>query len=146
MKKKPSSKALKCAESFRPLLTDLRWAVHNPNVIGAEPGQVMTSKSQGWEFGCKVEDLGICMRRKIFVKAEQPFSEIPEAEKAPIMNVVFDEMLDAGQPAQSIEAIAPDCVMIVQDFVPILLQKRDTAKGHIKINEGALMETGRLIH
>jgi len=106
----------------------------------------MTSKSQGWEFGCKVEDLGICMRRKIFVKAEQPFSEIPEAEKAPIMNVVFDEMLDAGQPAQSIEAIAPDCVMIVQDFVPILLQKRDTAKGHIKINEGALMETGRLIH
>lgn len=144
--KKPSNKALKFAESFRPLLIDIRWAAHNPNVIGAEPGAVMTSKRDGWEFGCKIEDLGICMRRKIFVKAEQPFSEIPEADKDPIMNVVMDVMLDEGTPATSVEAIDPDCVMIVQNFVPILLQKTDTAKTHIKIGDGALLETGRVIN
>ena len=145
-KAKELRKTIKYAEEFRPLLTDLRWASHNPNVIGAEPGQVMTSKKQGWEFGCKVEDLGVCMRRKVFIKAEQPFSEIPREQKDPIINVVMDEMLDRGTPATSVEAIAPDCVMIVQDFVPILLQKTDTARGHIKINDGALLDTGRVFH
>lgn len=144
--KKPSNKALKYAEKIRDLLTDLRWAAHNPNVTGAEPGAVMTAKMDGWEFGCKVEDHGVFWLRKIFVKAEQPFSEIPENEKDPVMNVVMDEMLDSGQPATSVEAIAPDCVMIIQDFVPILLEKRETAKGHIKINDNPLLETGRIIH
>ena len=144
--KKPSNKALQFAESFRPLLKDVRFAADNPNVTGAVPGSVMMAKQDGWQFGCKVEDHDLFMRRKVFVKAEQPFSTIPESEKDPIMNVVMDEMLDPGTPATSIEAIAPDCVMIVQDFVPLLLQKTDTAKTHIKIRDGALMEMGRMIH
>lgn len=139
-------RAMKYAESLRPLLTDLRWAAHNPNVIGAEPGAVMTSKSGGWEFGCKVEDHDLFMRRKIFVKAEQPMATIPEREKDPVMAVVFDVMLDQGAPATSIEAIAHDCVMIVQDFVPILLQKTNTARGHIKIRDGVMAEVGRVVH
>jgi len=145
-KAKELRKAIKHAEEFRPLLTDLRWAAHNPNAIGAEPGRVMTSQFRGWEFGCKVEDLGTCMRRKVFVKAEQPFREIPREQKDPVMHVVMDEMLDQGTPGTSVEAIAPDLVMIVQDFVPILLQKKQTAKTHIKIDDGALLETGRIFH
>lgn len=142
MSKKPNNKALKFAESLRPLLTDLRWAAHNPNVIGATPGQVMTSKREGWEFGCKVEDHDVFMRRKVFVKAEQPWATIPEADKDPIMNTVFDVMLDQGTPATSIEIIAPDSVMVVQDFVPILLQKTNTARGHIRINDSLLVGAG----
>ena len=145
-KAKELRRAIKYAEKLRPLLTDLRWAAHNPNVIRAAPGQVMTSKAQGWEFSCKVEDLGICMRRKVFIKAEQPFSEIPREQKDPVISVVMDEMLDRGTPATSIEVIAPDCVMIVQDFVPILLQKTGTAKTHIKISDGALLDTGRVFY
>jgi len=142
----PSNKALKYAESLRPLLSDLRWAAHNPNVIGAAPGQVMTSKKDGWEFGCKIEDLGITMRRKVFIKAEQPLAEIPEKDKDPVINVVMDVMLDRGQPATAIEVISSDCIMIVQDFVPILMEKSDTAKTHIKINDNPLVETGKIIH
>jgi hypothetical protein len=137
----PNRKHLEYAESLRPLLTDLRWAAHNPNVIGAVPGAVMTSKREGWEFGCKVEDHGEFMRRKIFVKClGQPLATIPEAEKDPIMAVVFDTMLDESTPATSIEILAPDCVMIVQDFVPILLQKTDRARGHIKFDDGILRD------
>ena len=137
----------KFAENFRPLLQDLRWAAHNPNVIGATPGQVVSSKMDGWEFGCKVEQVDeMTFLRKVFLKAEQPFNTIPGKDKDPIMNVVMDEMLDRGQPATSVEAIAPDCVMITQLFVPVLLQRTETAKGHIKISDGALNETGRILH
>jgi hypothetical protein len=143
----PNRKALEYAESLRPLLQDLRWAAHNPNVLGAVPGAVLTSKREGWEFGCKVEDHGEFMRRKIFVKClEAPFSSIPEHQKDPIMAVVFDTMLDESTPATSIEVIAPDCVMIVQDFVPILLERKDTARGHIRIHDGVMADVGRSMH
>jgi hypothetical protein len=136
----PSNKKTKYAEQFRPLLTDLRWAAHNPNALGQEPGTLLTAKLEGWEFGCKVEDHGVFMQRKIFVKAEQPYSQIPEADKDPVMNVVMDVMLDTGTPGTEIEAIAPDCVLITQDFVPFLLEKKQTAKTHIKVDDSALLE------
>jgi hypothetical protein len=139
-------KKLRYIDSLRPLLQDLRWAAHNPNVIGATPGQVMTSKADGWEFGCKVEDHDLFMRRKVHIKAEQPLHTIPAREKDPVVNTVMDEMLDQGTPATSIEVIAKDCIMIVQDFVPILLQKTGTARGHIKINDQVLGEAGRIIY
>ena len=144
--KKPNNKALKYAESLRPMLKDLYWSANNPNVCGAAPGMVMQAKRDGWEFGCKVEDYGLFMRRKVFVKAEQPLRSIPEREKDPVMLVVMDEMLEQGTPATSIETIAPDCVMIVQDFIPILLHKTPTARGHIKINDSALLDAGRIVN
>lgn len=144
---KPNNrKPPKYIDALRPLLQDLRWAAHNPNVIGAVPGAVMTSKWSGWEFGCKVEEHDGTFLRKIFVKAEQPFNTIPAREKDPVMNTVFDEMLDQGTPATSIEPIAPDCVMVTQIFVPILLQKTSTSRGHIKINDGVMGEAGRIVH
>lgn len=146
VRKFDKTKKLTFADKFRPLLADLRWAAHNPNVTGAAPGSVLTSKSEGWEFGCKIEDHGVFCRRKVFVKAEQAFETIPEKEKDPVINVVMDVMLDSGTPATSIEAIAPDCIMIVQDFVPILLERTETAKGHIKIDDSPLLETGRILH
>jgi hypothetical protein len=146
MGKKPNNKALKYADSLRPMLKDLYWSANNPNVCGAVPGAVMMAKRDGWEFGCKVEDHNLFMRRKVFVKAEQSWTTIPDAQKDPIMSVVMDEMLDPGTPATSIEILANDCVMIVQDFVPILLQKTPTARGHIKINDGVMGEAGRIIH
>ena len=139
--KKPSNKKLKYAEQFRPLLEDLRWSAHNPNALGQDPGVTVTSKLEGWEFGCKVEDHDKFMRRKIFVKAEQPFCDIPRTDKDPVINVVMDVMLDQGSPNTEIHAIAPDCILISQDFVPFLLEKKDTAKTHIKIDDSPLLET-----
>jgi len=142
---KPNKKAFKYADSLRPMLQDLYWSANNPNVCGATPGMVMTAKRDGWEFGCKVEDHNLFMRRKVFVKAEQPFRSIPEREKDPVMAVVMDEMLEQGTPATSIEILGPNSVMIVQDFVPILRQKTATARGHIRINDSALLEAGRMV-
>jgi hypothetical protein len=141
-----NNKALKYAESLRPMLSDLRWAAHNPNVCGAVPGSVMVAKRDGWEFGCKVEDHQVFFRRKVFVKAEQPMCSIPEHEKDPVIAVVFDEMLDKGTPATDITVISPYCVMVVQDFVPVLLQKTPTARGHIKVDDSVLSEAGRIVH
>lgn len=140
-------KVIKLAEKFRPLLADLYWAANNPNKIGAAPGQVMVSKQDGWEFGCKVEEIGLdTFRRKVFVRPEQPFSTIPKPEKDRVMAVVFDVMLDKGTPPDAIEVIAPNCVMVSQMFIPILLKKTDTARGHIKVSDGALEETGKMVH
>lgn len=139
---KDNAKKLTFAEQFRPLLQDLRWAAHNPNVIKAEPGAVMSSKMEGWEFGCKVEDMGTFCQRKVFVIPPQPWDTIPEADKDPVMNVVFDEMLETGTPATSIEHLDNNCLMIVQHFIPLLLEKTDRAKGHIKINDNLLTHTG----
>ena len=71
---------------------------------------------------------------------------VPEADKDPIMNVVFDTMLDEGTPATSIEVIAEDCVMITQDFVPMLLSKTETARSHIRFRDGAMADIGRMVH
>ena len=135
------------AEQFRPLLVDLRWAAHNPNVTGAEPGATMTAKWEGWEFGCRVEDKGQFFRRHIFVaNTEQPLHEIPDSEKDPIMAVVMDVMIDDGVLPNLVAAINPFCIKIEQDFVPILLTKKETAKTHISIGDGAMRDVGKEIH
>lgn len=143
-------KKLKLAEKFRPLLTDLYWAANNPNKVGAAPGQVMVTKMDGWEFGCKVEEIGLdTFRRKVFVRASQPFSEIPDKEKDPIMSVVFDVMFDKSCPVlfiDDVKYINPSLLVFSQMFIPILLQKTDTAIGHIKINDKALDDAGKVVH
>jgi hypothetical protein len=142
-----SNKNLKLAEKFRPLLTDLYWAANNPNKVGAAPGQVMVTKMDGWEFGCKVEEVALdTFRRKVFVRPEQPFITIPRKEKDPILAIVFDVMFDKSAPADEVSMIAPNCLMMSQMFIPALLQKTDTAIGHIKINDKALDETGKVVH
>lgn len=135
------------AEKFRPLLTDLYWSANNPNKIGAAPGQVMVTKMDGWEFGCKVEELGADLfRRKVFIRPDQPFNTIPKAERDSVMALVFDVMLDKSAPADELEVLAPNCILISQMFLPVLLQKTETAKGHITINDNALAESGKVIH
>lgn len=141
------NKRLVLAEKFRPLLTDLYWAANNPNKVGAAPGQVMVTKQDGWEFGCKVEELGMDLfRRKVFVRPEQPFVTIPKKQKDSVMGIVFDTMFDKSVPCDEIEVIAPNCVMISQMFAPVLMQKVETAKTHIKIDDKPLDETGKVVH
>jgi hypothetical protein len=107
----------------------------------------MVTKMDGWEFGCKVEEIGLdTFRRKVFIRPDQPFNTIPKRERDSIMSVVFDVMLDKSAPADELQVLAPNCLMICQMFLPILLKKTDTSIGHIKINDNALDETGKVIH
>lgn len=150
--KSKGGKAIKADKKLIPVLQDLRWMVENINKLpditkrggkfsGIDPNMVYTTKVDGWEFGYKLEDHGLHMTRKIFIKnLEAKFSEIPDKEKDPVMIAVFDTMLDRGMPGTEIVPIAEDCIMITQDFVPLVLTKSDSAKGHIKIDDNALRE------
>ena len=97
---------------------------------------VYTQNFDGWEVGYKIEDHGLHLKRKIFVKCEQPLKEIPDDQKNPVIAAVFEVFLEKGQSLPQIEQISEFCVMIQQDVIPLLMVERNPK----------LVSKGPLIH
>lgn len=87
------------------------------------PSSIQTLTWCGWVFGYKIEDhSGIFMRKTIYIKADgYKIDEIPEEQREPIMLAVYEVLLEQGSDMPKIEQIAPDALMIEQDFIPCLL-------------------------
>lgn len=104
---------------------------HLSNIYKLEPGQMMTTKIDGVEYGYKVEDhtggmLAIqpFYLRKIFIKFHgYKVDEIPKKQLQPFLVSVFESMLDRGEGPPNVNKIAPDCILITQRFMPDLLTK-----------------------
>jgi hypothetical protein len=145
--KTPKNRAKHPDKTLIPRLMDLRSWVDNINRApdlamrggafkGLDQTQVFTTSCSGWEFGYRIIDLGATMRRRVFIKnTEQNIEEIPNEEIEPIMVAVFEVFLDKGVPANRFEPISADAFVLEQDFIPLLLTKRDAAG--ITINDEA---------
>jgi len=91
-----------------------------------DPDTVYTKKVDGWEFGYRLIDLGNGFyRRRIFVMCEQKLDTVPDEQKEPVVNTVFEVFLDKGAGEVSIEPISEFTVRIEQDFMPMLLIEKN---------------------
>lgn len=136
-------RSLKLDKSAIPKMVELRQFVEalnsNPDISlrsgvfkGLDKTQVFTRKLDGWEVGFKVEDHGLFCTRKVFIKCEQPLSEVPDKDKDSMFAAALDAFLDRGQSVPDIEQIAINAVMVTQNFMPLIqmeLNPRLVSKG-----------------
>lgn len=81
---------------------------------------VLTTKYNNLEIGYKVQLCTISVLRKIFVKVhDYKWDAIPEEERNSFMTAVFDVFLDKNQGSPEINQIAPDCLLITQQVIPL---------------------------
>ncbi len=145
--KTPKNRAKHPDKTLIPRLLDLRNWVDNLNQApdlamrggsfkGLDQSQVFTTSCDGWTFGYRLIDMGAMMRRRVFIKnTEENIEAIPNNEIEPIMLAVFEVFVDKGVPAHRFEPIAADAFVLEQDFIPLLLTKREAAG--ITINDEA---------
>jgi len=88
--------------------------------------EVYTVKVDGVEFGYRLEDHQIYMRRVVYMKVPgYRISDISEDERARIMTALFNVFFLPGGKVPESRQIAPDCLLFVHDFVPdILVEKK----------------------
>ena len=82
---------------------------------------VFTISFDGWEVGYKLIDQGLSLKRRIFLKCEQPLHEIPKEQKDPILGAIFEVFLEKGQGQPQIEQISEFAVKVEQDVIPFTL-------------------------
>lgn len=128
--------------NLAPRLEDLRHTVENVDMFpGLLPGMILTTSWDGFTFGYKVvEQLAEMYLRVVKIKCtEARIDEIPKDEWGAILNTVFEAFLDRGCPAKVLN-MGPSERWIKQLFIPTLLVKRDTARGHITFNDQHVRE------
>lgn len=83
---------------------------------------VQTVTYEGIEYGYKLEDHLVSMRRKIFIKTlDYKSDEIPHDQFQPIVTAVFKVFVIHGAALPSIENLTPNCILMTQDFIPMVL-------------------------
>ena len=115
-------------------LTELReWADHIGDPILA--GHVNSIRWHGVDIGYSLVELspGV-LQRRVYLHWEQPFIAIPEDEASPVILSCLDVFIDEAQGEVEI-GIEDDWFLIRQDVMPIVVQKGETAKTHIKIDD-----------
>ena len=91
---------------------------------------VFTTKVDGCEFGYKIEDCGLHMRRKVFIQwPGYKLEEIPPEQQEPYMVAAFEVLLDRGQSMPEVDVINNGkCFLFTQDFMPLLLTRIEDVK------------------
>ena len=91
---------------------------------GLDRKAVFTTRLDGVVFGYKLEEYPMHMVRNIYVKFEgYDLDDMPEKEKDPIMNTVFETFLDKGQSVPNIRRTDIDTMLVSQMFMPMFVQK-----------------------
>ena len=123
-------------DRLKNVLTDLRHMEENRGkdsktiaYVGGvyrhiDPTEVLIAKWDGWDIGYKLRDKGKSVVRTIYIKCGQPFKSVPKAERDNVVACVLDVLIDRGQGMPFIAIIAPNCLKITQEFVPLYLVER----------------------
>ena len=127
----------KVPDNLMMCLEDLKVTVENINKVpdialrgttfqALDKDQIMTAHLDGITFGYKIDDHGDHLTRKVFIVCEQPFSELVEKEKDPVVVACMETFLERGQGIPTIEVSRDQrCIMLTQDFVPLYLVERN---------------------
>jgi hypothetical protein len=101
---------------------------------------IFTAHIDGILVGYKLDDLGIFMRRRIYLEFPgYKLPEIPENQKDPVMAAIFDVFLDYGMQIPEIDIQREgEVVMIQQHFLPLMLVKDPLLKkGEGNVDDGS---------
>ncbi len=126
---KADTKIQDALEALRNFLDNINktasLALRGPIYKGVDPKVVQTIKVDGVEFGYKVEDHVIFIRRIIYIKFPgYKVEEIGDPDRERIMTAVFNVFIVPGAGMPEIGQIAVDCLRITQDIVPLMLVER----------------------
>lgn len=136
---KPDAKLQEACESLREHVDNINRApvIHLAGRVyhSRDADAIQTVKHQGVEIGYRLRDFGKFMRREIFVKVPgHKLDDVNKDEKERIVTAVFNAFLIPGANLPEIGQIAPDCLLIRQDFIPLHLVEK--APGLVSIAGG----------
>jgi hypothetical protein len=121
------------APTLKEMLIELRERVDN----GPVTQDIQGIGRDGVHIGYRVKEVreGI-FNKEVFLRFEQPIAEVPEEERDLIAFDCFDVFLQEGQGPVEFDVVNNGKTLIMtQEHMPLLLTKRETAKGHIKIDD-----------
>lgn len=99
-------------------------ALRNGIYQALDKTSVFTRGIDGFEYGYKLEDRGVIMRRKLFIKTPgYKLSEIPDNQKDLYVTAAMMVFMDQGASPPVISIIAQDCLLLEQDFSPMFLTR-----------------------
>ena len=132
-KDEPNNRILESDERIKESCEALRDHVDN---INQKPGVVLAGsvyrsreaekinmvRIDGVEIGYRLQDHGRYMRRQMFVKVPgYKIEDLSKQDRERIMTAIFDVFLIEGADVPGVAQVAPDCMLIEQDFVPLYL-------------------------
>ena len=101
-------------------------ALRNGVYRGIDKRAIQTVKVSGVEIGYRLQDHKTFMRRQIFIKVPgYKIDDLTHAEREKIITAVFNVFLVPGANLPEIAHIAPDCMLLQQDVVPLILVERN---------------------
>lgn len=106
---------------------------------------VFSEKVDGVIIGYKLEEHATFMRRKVFIKVPgYKIDDVSDKEREAIMVAVMESFLDQQQGLPEIAQIAPDCMLIQQDFLPLYLIERKpnlvTLAGGVDVDDKGIIQ------
>lgn len=95
---------------------------HGDNTPGK---QVWTVKADGVEIGYRRQVFRTYINRQVFVKVPgYKIEDIGKDQRARIMSAVFNVFVQPGANIPSIDQIAPDCLLVQQQSIPMIPVER----------------------
>jgi hypothetical protein len=86
---------------------------------------IWTVKVDGIEIGYRLQVFNTYLNRQVFIKVPgAQIAEIKAAERERIMSAVFNVFVHPGSNLPTIDAIAPDCILLQQQIIPEILIER----------------------
>ena len=87
--------------------------------------RVWTVKADGVEIGYRRQVFMTYINRQVFIKVPgYKISDISKDQRARIMSAVFNVFLQPGSNIPSIDQIAPDCLLLQQQSIPMIAVER----------------------
>jgi hypothetical protein len=126
---RPDHRLMEVCEGLRNMVENVNRipdiSLRNGGYKTLDKTSVFTAKCDGVTIGYKLEEHATFMRRKVFIKVPgYKIEDISDKEREAIMVAVMESFLDQQQGLPEIAQIAPDCMLIQQDFLPLYLIER----------------------
>jgi|GEM_PF-2631309 hypothetical protein len=91
----------------------------------ADRKRIWTVKVDGIEIGYRLQAFRTYLNRQVFIKTPgQQIGEISNEERQRIMSAVFNVFVIQGAAVPTIDSVAPDCILLQQQIIPMVQVER----------------------
>ena len=91
-----------------------------------EEATIWTDRHNGVEIGFRMQVFNTYVNRQVFIKTPgHKIGEMSDEERQRIMASVFNVFVLKGSNIPSIDQIAPDCIVLQQQSIPMILTERN---------------------
>ena len=96
------------------------------HVSPGEEETIWTDRNNGVEIGFRMQIFHTYVNRQVFIKTPgHKIDEMSDEERERVMSAVFNVFVLRGSNIPSITQIAPDCLVLQQQSIPMILTERN---------------------